>query len=379
MRDLRSNRSLAVSIQPQTSIDTAGRINLGSGTPDFAVPDFVVEPMIASLRDGKLAYTAWAGLPELRRAVAQKMQRQNGLQVDPETEVLITTGAQEALIATLMTILDPGDEVLITDPHYGVYSRVAKIIGATMVAVPTSPENGFAPTVEDMRAAITPRTRAMVLVSPSNPTGAVFPRDLLQGLVDLAVERDLVIVSDEIYEDYVFDGLQHVTVATLPGARDRTVSIYSLSKGFALTGIRVGYIVAPAQLIQAMMPFHHAMTICAPVTAQHGAIAALSRDRSWFEPILAEYDERRRVWMEQLDAMGLPYLRPQGAYYVFFDVRGTGLGAGTFVRRAGEEAKVTLGTGGGGSGEGWIRGSLMVRPPLLQEGLSRLASFVSGL
>jgi|SRR5690606_24130817 len=376
MRELRSDRARAVSIQPQTSINTAGRINLGSGTPDFEVPDFVVNAMVGSLQEGKLSYTAWAGLPELRSAVAKKMKRQNGIEVDPAAEVLITTGAQEALVTTLMTILDPGDEVLISDPHYGVYTRVAKMIGATMVAVPATAADGFAPTVEAMAAAITPRTRAMILVSPSNPTGAVFPQDALQGLVDLAIQHDLVIVSDEIYEDYVFDGLRHVTVATLPGARERTISIYSLSKGFALTGIRIGYIVAPPALIQAMMPFHHAMTICAPVTAQYGAIAALERDRRWFEPILAEYDERRGVWIEQLEAMGLPFVRPQGAYYVFFDVRQTGVDAGTFVRRAGEEALVTLGTGGGGAGEGWIRGSLMCRPPQLQEGLQRLGEFV---
>ena len=379
MRDFRSRRAHAVSIQPQTSIDTTGRINLGSGTPDFVVPDFVVEPMVASLQAQRLAYTAWAGMPELRRAVATKMARQNALHVDPDTEVLVTAGAQEALMTVLMTLLDPGDEVIISDPHYGVYTRAATIAGATMVPVATRPEDGFVPRVADVAAAITERTRALILVSPSNPTGAVFPREVLQGLVDLAAAHDLVVVSDEIYEDYVFDGAEHVTVATLPGARERTVSIYSLSKGFALTGIRVGYLVAPPALIQAMLPFHHAMTICAPVTAQHGAMAALTSDRGWFAPILAEYDRRRTVWIAALDALGLPYVRPKGAYYAFFDVRPTGLDAKTFVRRAGEEAGVTLGTGGGGAGEGWIRGSLMQRSPHLEEGLDRLAGFVRGL
>ena len=379
MRDFRSRRARAVSIQPQTSIDTTGRINLGSGTPDFVVPDFVVEPMVASLQAQRLAYTAWAGMPDLRRAVATKMARQNGLDVDPDTEVLVTAGAQEALMTVLMTLLDPGDEVIISDPHYGVYTRAATIAGATMVPVATRLEDGFVPQVADVAAAITERTRALILVSPSNPTGAVFPRETLQGLVDLAAAHDLVVVSDEIYEDYVFDGAEHVTVATLPGARERTVSIYSLSKGFALTGIRVGYVVAPPALIQAMLPFHHAMTICAPVTAQHGAAAALKQDRAWFAPLLAEYDRRRGAWMAALDGMGLPYLRPKGAYYVFFDVRPTGLDAKSFVRRAGEEALVTLGTGGGGAGEGWIRGSLMQRSPHLEEGLDRLAGFVRGL
>ena len=379
MRDFRSRRARAVSIQPQTSIDTTGRINLGSGTPDFVVPDFVVAPMVASLQAQKLQYTAWAGMPDLKRAVATKMARDNGLEVDPDTEVLVTAGAQEALMTVLMTLLDPGDEVIISDPHYGVYTRAATIAGATMVPVATRLEDGFVPQVADVAAAITDRTRALILVSPSNPTGAVFPRETLQGLVDLAAKHDLVVVSDEIYEDYVFDGAEHVTVAALPGARERTVSIYSLSKGFALTGIRVGYVVAPPALIQAMLPFHHAMTICAPVTAQFGAAAALDHDRGWFAPILAEYDRRRVAWMAALDGMGLPYLRPKGAYYVFFDVRPTGLDAKTFVRRAGDEALVTLGTGGGGAGEGWIRGSLMQRSPHLEEAFDRLAGFVRGL
>jgi aminotransferase len=379
MRDFRSQRARAVSIKPQTSIDTGGRINLGSGTPDFAVPDFVVAPMVASLEAQRLQYTAWAGMPELRRAVATKMRRQNGLEVDPESEVLVTAGAQEALMTVLMTLLDPGDEVLISDPHYEVYTRAATIAGATMVPVATRAEDGFVPRVADVEAAITSRTRALIVVSPSNPTGAVFPQDVLQGLVELAAKHDLVVVSDEIYEDYVFDDARHVTVATLPGARERTVSIYSLSKGFALTGIRVGYVVAPPALIQAMLPFHHAMTICAPVTAQIGSVAALEHDRGWFAPILAEYARRRGVWTAALDGMGLPYVRPRGAYYVFFDVRPTGLDAKTFVRRAGEEAGVTLGTGGGGAAEGWIRGSLMQRSPKLEEGLERLAGFVGGL
>jgi len=374
-----SQRARAIGIQPQTSIDAAGRINLGSGTPDFEVPSFVTEPMAASILARRLSYTAWAGMPELRRAVAVKMRRENGLEIDPDREVLVTAGAQEALMAVLMALLDPGDEVLITDPHYGVYTRVATIAGATMRPVATTLATNFVPTVEAVAAAVTDRTRALIVVSPSNPTGAVFPRAVLEGLVALAEERDLILVSDEIYEHYLFDGHEHVTVAALPGARERTITIHSLSKGYALTGVRVGYVVAPAALIQALLPFHHAMTICAPITAQIGAAAALEHDRAWFEPILAEYDRRRRTWMASLDALGLPYARPHGAYYVFFDVRPTGLDAATFVRRAGAEAGVTLGSGGGGAGEGFMRGSLMQTSPRLEEGLERLGAFVRAL
>jgi aminotransferase len=372
MRDFISSRARSIQIQPQTSVDASGLINLASGTPDFAPPAFVLDAMVDSLRSGKLQYTAWSGMPALRRAIATKLRRENDLEIDPDGEVLVTAGAQEALMTVLMTLLDPGDEVLIADPHYGVYSRAATIAGGRMIPVPTTLEEGFVPTVAAVSAALTPRSKAIVLVSPSNPTGAVFGRDALEALVRLAHERDLLLISDEIYEHYVFDDAQHVSVATLPGARERTITINSLSKGYALTGVRLGYVVAPPAFIHAMLPFHHAMTICAPITAQHGAAAALEADRSWFVPILAEYDRRREAWMAALDEAGTRYLRPRGAYYVFFEVGDTAADASAFIRRAREEAGLQLGAGGGG----WLRGSLMQASPRLEEGLSRLSELV---
>jgi aminotransferase len=369
MRDFISSRARSIQIQPQTSVDASGLINLASGTPDFAPPAFVLDAMVDSLRSGKLQYTAWSGMPALRRAIATKLRRENDLEIDPDGEVLVTAGAQEALMTVLMTLLDPGDEVLIADPHYGVYSRAATIAGGRMIPVPTTLEEGFVPTVEAVSAALTPRSKAIVLVSPSNPTGAVFGRDALEALVRLAHERDLLLISDEIYEHYVFDDAQHVSVATLPGARERTITINSLSKGYALTGVRLGYVVAPPAFIHAMLPFHHAMTICAPITAQHGAAAALEADRSWFVPILAEYDRRRQAWMAALDETGARYLRPRGAYYVFFEVGDTAADASAFIRHTREEAGLQLGAGGGG----WLRGSLMQASPRLEEGLARLS------
>lgn len=371
MRDFVSARARSIEIQPQTSIDTSGLINLASGTPDFATPTFVIEAMVDSLRSSKLQYTAWAGMPALREAIATKLERENALLIDPNAEVLVTAGAQEALMTVLMTLLDPGDEILITDPHYGVYTRAATIAGGTMVRVPTTLASGFVPTAEAIAAAVTPRTKAVILVSPSNPTGAVFPREVLEAIVRVAEEHDLVIISDEIYEHYVFDGAVHTSVATLPGARERTVTINSLSKGYALTGVRLGYVVAPPALINAMLPFHHAMTICAPITAQYGAAAALSAPRDWFVPILAEYDRRRIAWMQALDEIELPYARPRGAYYIFADVRPSGADLKTFVRLA-RESGLILGAGG----DGCIRGSLMQASPRLEEGLERLQALV---
>lgn len=375
MRDLVSVRARAIEINPQTSLATTDLINLASGTPDFDVPDFVLDAMVDSIRNRKLQYTAWSGMPALRRAIAGKLVRENGLEVDPDTEVLVTTGAQEALMTVLMTLLDPGDEVVITDPHYGVYTRVVTIAGGTMVRVPTERTAGFVPEPGAIEAAVSHKTKAMIIVSPSNPTGAVFPREVLEGIVRIALDRDLVVISDEIYEHYVFDDAVHTSLATLPGARERTVTINSLSKGYALTGVRLGYVVAPEALVRAMLPFHHAMTICAPITAQHGAVAALEADRDWFVPILAEYDQRRRAWMRALDEVDVPYARPRGAYYVAVDVSECGLDLPTFVRRARDEAGLQLGVGGADC----LRGSLMQSSPRLEEGLERLQGFVRSL
>ena len=375
MRDVVSARARAIEISPQTSLATTDLINLASGTPDFDVPDFVLDAMIDSLRTRKLQYTAWSGMPALRRAIAGKLARENGLDVDPDSEVLVTAGAQEALMTVLMTLLDPGDEVIITDPHYGVYTRAVTIAGGTMVRVPTTRASGFVPDPAAIEAAVTEKTKAVIVVSPSNPTGAVFPRDVLEGIVRIASERDLVVISDEIYEHYVFDDAVHTSMATLSGARERTVTINSLSKGYALTGVRLGYVVAPGPLVRAMLPFHHGMTICAPITAQYGAVAALEADRDWFVPILAEYDRRRRVWMQALDEVDVPYARPLGAYYVAVDVSGFDLDLPTFVRRARDEAGLQLGVGGAGC----LRGSLMQASPRFEEGLERLQTFVHSL
>jgi aminotransferase len=372
MRDVVSARARAIAISPQTSLASDEWINLASGTPDFDVPEFVIDAMVASLRERRLQYTAWSGMPALRRAIAGKVARENGFAVDADSEVLVTAGAQEALMTVLMTLLDPGDEVVITDPHYGVYSRAATIVGGVMVRVATTRASGFVPTAGQIAAAVTERTKAVIVVSPSNPTGAVFPRAVLEGIVRVAADRDLVVISDEIYEHYVFDDAVHTSVATLPGARDRTVTINSLSKGYALTGVRLGYVIAPAPLVRAMLPFHHGMTICAPITAQYGAVAALEAERDWFAPILAEYDRRRRVWLQALEEVGVPYARPRGAYYVAADVSDCGLELPVFVRRARDEAGLMLGI----AGAGCLRGSLMQASPRLEEGLARLQGFV---
>ncbi len=365
------------SLGRQTSVPIPGLINLGSGTPDFLPPPHVFEAMQKALSDGKIQYTAWTGIPELRAAIAAKLTSENGVTVDPDSEIIVTSGAQEALMITLMTLLNPGDEVLTPSPNYDEYTRDAKILDGTLVPVPATPESNFTIWVEDLAAAITPRTRAIIVVTPNNPTGTVLPEATLRAIAQLAIERDLLVISDEIYEYYVFDEHKHISMASLPGMRERTITINSFSKSFAMTGMRLGYIAAPAPLVEAMLPFHHAMMICANVVTQYGGLAVLSQPRDWFGAILSEYDRRRRAWMQMLDSEGVPYSDPQGAYYVFVDIRPSGLTSAQFVAKAREEAKLVFqpGTIGGGAGEGFIRGALTTASPKFEEGLDRFAAF----
>lgn len=376
----RAKRVMAT-LGSQTSVPLPGLINLGSGTPDFAPPDYVFDAMQKAVNERKIQYTAWTGIPELRTAIAEKLRTENHVSYDPATEILVTSGAQEALMTTLMTLLDPGDQVITPSPHYDEYTRDALILGGELVPVPTKPENNFVIDVADLEAAITPKTRAIIIVNPNNPTGTVLPREKLIEIGALAEKHDLLIISDEIYEYYVFDDNEQVSIASLPGLRERTITINSFSKSFALTGLRLGYIAAPAPLLNAMLPFHHAMMICANVVTQYAGLAVLSEPRDWFKDVLAEYDRRRKLWLQTLDEVGLPYSQPQGAYYVFIDIRPTGMSSADFVARAREEARLVFqpGTIGGGAGEGFIRGALTRSSPEFEEGLTRFKQFVGGL
>jgi aminotransferase len=369
------------SLGKQTSVPIAGLINLGSGTPDFVPPPYVFDAMRKALDEQRIQYTAWTGIPELRAAIAQKLKIENGIEVNPDSEVVVTSGAQEAVMATLMMLLDPGDEVLTPSPHYDEYTRDARVLGGTLVPVNTTPESSFTIDVIALEAAITPRTRALVVVSPNNPTGTVLPETTLRQIADLAQRRDLLVIADEIYEYYTFDGHRHISMASLPGMRERTITINSFSKSYGMTGLRLGYIAAPAPLVEALLPFHHAMMICANVITQYGGLAVLSQPCDWFADVLAEYDRRRRLWMQMLDSIPLPYSEPQGAYYIFIDIRPTGLTSAEFVAKAREEARLVFqpGTIGGGAGEGFIRGALTKASPEFDEGLERFATFVRGL
>jgi aspartate/methionine/tyrosine aminotransferase len=250
-------------------------ISLSQGTPDLPTPRHAIEAVEEYLRDGTVYYTFHDGMPELREAIARKLARENGLIYDPDTEIIVTAGAQEGMFVSLFSTLNPGDEVLAADPHYRVYDEVIALCGATVKTVPTVVESGFQIDTDALRAAISPRTRAILVVSPDNPTGSVQNRQTTTQIAAIAHEHDLLVYSDELYERFIFDGAEHVSLAALPGMHERTITINGFSKAYAMTGWRVGYLGVPADLKPAMTTIKHATSICAAAPSQIAALAIL--------------------------------------------------------------------------------------------------------
>jgi aminotransferase len=373
---------IAATFPQQTSISREGLISLGGGTPDFATPPHIVEAGCKALRDGHTTYTAWLGIPPLREAIAEKLQRENNLKVDPENEILVTAGSQAAMNTVSLALVDPGDELIIPAPFYGEWRRDMMLADGRLVPVPTKRENSFEVDPEASERAITPKTKGIVLVSPSNPTGGIIQRPTLERIAEIAQAHDLLVISDELYEHFMYDDFEHFSIGSLPGMWQRTVTLNSFSKHYGMTGWRVAYMVAPSEIIRAILPIHHNVNICAASASQWAALAAVTGPHDWFDDILADYDRRRKTWMKALDEMGLPYGYPQGAYYIMFDVTSTGLSSREFSQKARAEAKVVVGGGGGAvdpSTEGFCRGSFVAPIDRLEEGLSRMKSVVDKL
>lgn len=362
----------------QTSVAIKGQINLGTGTPDFPTPAHIIEAGKGALDEGYTSYTPWIGIPQLREAIAAKLQTDNGLRVDPESEVLVTTGTQEALMVTMLSLVDPGEEVLIPSPYYGQYEQDLILAGGRLVPVPTFEQDDFEVDPREIEKRITSKTKAILLVSPSNPTANVLYRETLDGVAEIAEKYNLIVISDELYEKYVYEDYKHYSIGSFPGMWERTITINGFSKCYSMTGWRVGYIAAPARFISGMLPIKHAMTICAPAMSQWAALAALTGPQDWWREVMTEYGKRRRFWMESLDEMGLTYGVPRGAYYIFVSITSTGLSSEQFVAALREEARVVVGSGAhyGEEGEGYVRVSLAVPFSLLEEGLDRMKKVV---
>ncbi|MBC8143665.1 MAG: aminotransferase class I/II-fold pyridoxal phosphate-dependent enzyme [Armatimonadetes bacterium] len=355
-------------------------ISLGVGEPDFVTPWRVREAAIWSLEKGQTTYTSNYGLLELRIEVVKKMRERYGVEWDPKSEVLVTVGVSEALDTAFRALLNPGDEVLIPEPCYVSYAPCVAFAGGVPVAVPTRADSGFRANATDIASRITPRTKAILLSYPTNPTGATMDTAGLQAIVDVCVAHDLYIISDEIYDRLSYDA-PHVCVATLPGAYDRTILLNGFSKAYAMTGWRIGYACAPAAIIEVMMKIHQYTMLCAPITAQIAAMEALRRGDRDADEMCADYDRRRRLFVKGLNDIGLDCPLPGGAFYAFPSVKRFGLDAETFAEKLLKDERVLVVPGPvfGDGGVGHIRCCYATATEKLQEALRRMERFVGRL
>jgi aminotransferase len=356
-------------------------ISLGVGEPDFDTPAQIVEEGVRSLRAGRTHYTSNYGTIELRRALSAHLERLYGITYDPASEMCITVGASEAVAATMAALVDPGDEVVIHEPSYVAYLPSIMFNGGVPAYVSTTAATNFALTPDAVAAAITPRTKVLFLGYPCNPTGAVLDEATLRAIADIAVKNDLLVVSVEIYDRLVYGGHRHIPIASLPGMRERTVLMGGFSKAYAMTGWRVGYVCAPQDLLEGIVKVHQYEIMSAPTTAQDAAVIALNTGEPDVARMRDEYDRRRRMFVEGLNAIGLPTVEPLGAFYAFPSIKPTGLSSEQFSERLLFEHKVAVipGSAFGPSGEGHVRATLATSYEDLEEALRRIKAFVSSL
>ena len=352
-------------------------ISLGVGEPDFATPWHISEAAISGIGKGYTMYTSNRGMPELRQDLSENLNSRYGLEYNPDTELLITVGVSEGLDLALRAILNPGDQVISPEPTYVSYHSCTVLAGGVFVPVPTAVENQFKVKAADIEERITRRTKAILLGYPNNPTGAVMDRADLQEIAELVRKRDLLVVSDEIYDQLVY-GVRHTCFASLPDMRDHTVHLGGFSKTYAMTGWRVGYAAARADIIEAMTKIHQYTILCAPIMGQMAAIEALRSGDASAREMVADYDRRRRVMVKGFNAIGLSCFEPRGAFYCFPSIKATGLSSEEFAEKLLLEEKVAVvpGSAFGDSGEGYIRCCYATSLDDIREALRRMRRFV---
>lgn len=360
-------------------------ISLGVGEPDFVTPYHIRNAAIDSILDGETAYTSNWGTPSLRREIAYYLKSRYGCAYDPSSEVLVTVGASEGIDLSLRAILEPGDEVLVPEPSFVSYAPSVVFAGGEPRRIPTYEDNGFVLTPEALEAAVTPKTKAVILPYPNNPTGAVIRRQALLELCQVILRHDLLVISDEIYSELTYLPEGHVSIASLPGMWERTILLNGFSKSFAMTGWRIGYLCAPAPLTDIMVKIHQYTIMCASRQGQVAAEEALKQGREdGYADVAAmrrSYDQRRRLMIKALRDMGLSCFEPLGAFYVFPGIKKTGLSSEEFCQRLLKEKEVVCvpGTAFGASGEGHIRCCYATALDKLQEALRRMGEFVNSL
>jgi aminotransferase len=352
-------------------------ISLGVGEPDFVTPWRVREASIYALERGYTTYTSNWGLLELRELISKFMLDSAGVDYSPKNQVLVTTGVSEAIDLAVRAIVDPGDEVLVVEPSYVSYRPCVIMAGGMPVSVSASVDNDFKVTREDLESKITDRTTAIIMNYPNNPTGAIMPRKDLEEIADLAVERDLMIISDEVYEKMTYEG-KHTSIASFNGMQDNTVALNGFSKSFAMTGWRLGFACGNPDVIEAMMKIHQYTMLCAPITAQMAAIEALKNGQDEMRQMIKEYDRRRRVIVKGFNDLGLTCFEPKGAFYAFPSVKSTGLTDEQFSERLLYEKHVIAVPGSvfGESGVGHLRCSYATSMDQIKEALNRIADLL---
>jgi aminotransferase len=355
-------------------------ISLGIGEPDFTSPAPIVQAGIQSLNDSETHYTANRGILPLRTAISEHLEKLYNVSYDPQDEVVATVGGSEALLLAISALLNPGDEVLVPTPCFVSYQGIILLAGGVSVEVPSRMENNFVPDIQELEAAITPKTKAILINFPSNPTGAIADRETMLGIAKLAEKHDLIVISDEIYDRLVYSG-QHVCFPALPGMRERTILIGGFSKDYAMTGWRIGYACAPREIMDGMARIHQYVIMTAPTMAQFAALEGLKSCESYVQNMVKEYDRRRKLVVEGFNYIGLPTFEPRGAFYAFPQVSGTGMDDEEFAERLLKEKEVAMvpGSAFGPGGEGFLRCSYATAYDQLEEALDRIHQFVKSI
>jgi aminotransferase len=353
-------------------------ISLGVGEPDFDTPWHIREEGIYSLEKGRTFYTSNAGLVELKKEICKYLKRRCQLEYNYDKETIVTVGGSEAIDIALRAMLEPGDEVLIPQPCYVSYHPCAVLAGGVPVIIELKGENEFKLTKEQLLSAITDKTKALILAYPNNPTGAIMDYEDLKDVVDVIIEKDIIVISDEIYSELTY-GRKHISIASFPGMRERTIVINGFSKSYAMTGWRLGYAVGPALIIEQMIKIHQFAIMCAPTTSQYAGIEALKNGDADVEMMRDAYDKRRRLVVHAFRSMGLECFEPYGAFYVFPCIKSLGMTSEEFATKLLSEEKVAVvpGTAFGDCGEGYLRISYAYSIDNLKVALERIEKFVA--
>ena len=356
-------------------------ISLGVGEPDFDTPWHVRDEGIYSLEKGRTFYTSNAGLKELKIEICKYLKRKYNLNYDYNTETMVTVGGSEAIDLALRAMIDPGDEVLIPQPSYVSYLPCTQLCGGVPVPIELKAENEFRLTREELEAAITPKTKILVLPFPNNPTGAIMEKKDLESIIDVIVANDLYVITDEIYAELTYNDEGHISIASMPGMRDRTIYINGFSKAYAMTGWRLGYACGPALILQQMLKIHQFAIMCAPTTSQYAAVSALKNGDDDVARMREAYNGRRRYLVHRFKEMGLECFEPFGAFYIFPSIQEFGMTSDEFALRFLDEEKVAVvpGTAFGACGEGFLRISYAYSLDNLKIALDRMENFINRL